>query len=92
MAVCNSQDVPFEDFFDDMLEFKKTINTISDLRKLWTEYKYARCMRIVSKIFFRKYSLSYIFNSRICNFKSHIKYRHRLAEAVCDPHNFRHIK
>jgi hypothetical protein len=84
--------VPFEDFFSDMLEFKKTINTIADLRRLWIDYKYAKCMRVVSNLFFRKYSLSYIFNSRICNFRSHIKYRHRLAEAVTNPKAFKHIK
>ena len=92
MKICSDLDVPFEDFYSDMMEYKKTINTISDLRKLWTEYKYAQCMRIVSCLFLRKYSLSYIFNSRICNFKSHIKYRQRLIEAVSDPHGFRHIK
>lgn len=90
--VCRATGVPFEDFFTEMVEFKKTINTIADLRRLWIDYKYARCMRIVSNLFFRKYSLSYIFNSRICNFRSHIKYRHRLAEAVRDPRNFKHIK
>ena len=90
--VCDDLNVPFEDFFGDMLEYKKTINTISDLRKLWTEYKYSKCMRILSSLFLRRYSLSYIFNSRICNFRSHIKYRHRLTEAVCSPHSFRHIK
>ena len=75
-----------------MLEFKKTINTIADLRRLWVDYRYAKCARILSNLFFRKYSLSYIFNSRICNFRSHIKYRHRLWDAIKSPTSFRHIK
>ena len=90
--VCHFTGVPFDEFMDDMLEMKKTINTIADLRKLWMEYRHARCMRIISNLFFRKYSLNYIFNSRICNFKSHIKYRHRLWEAIRQPNAFRHIK
>jgi hypothetical protein len=75
-----------------MAEIKKRINTIADLRRLWIDYKYAKCMRIISNLFLRKYSLNYIFNSRICNFRSHIKYRQRLREAVKDPQAFRHIK
>lgn len=75
-----------------MGEAKKRINTIADLRYLWMEYKYSKCMRILSNLFLRKYSLNYIFNSRICNYRSHIKYRHRLAEAVSNPKVFRHIK
>jgi hypothetical protein len=77
-SVCAFTGVPFEDFIGEMSEMKKTINTIADLRRLWIDYKYSRCMRIISNLFFRKYSLNYIFNSRICNFRSHIKYRHRL--------------
>lgn len=61
-----------------MSDAKKTINSIADLRKLWVDYKYAKCMRIISNLFLRKYALGYIFNSRICNFSSHIKYRQRL--------------
>lgn len=49
-------------------------------------------MRIVSNLFLRKYSFNYIFNSRICNFKSHVKYRYRLCEAIKDPKAFKHIK
>jgi hypothetical protein len=91
-SVCAFAGVPFSDFIGEMAEVKKTINTIADLRRLWIDYKYARAMRIISNLFFRKYSLNYIFNSRICNFRSHIKYRHRLWEAIRAPHAFRHIK
>lgn len=71
---------------------KKTINTIADLRALWSKHEYAKCMRIVSYIFLRKFALPYIFDSRICTFGSHIKYRQRLCEAVSNPEDFRHIK
>lgn len=71
---------------------KKYINTIANLRDLWVEFKYARCMRILSNQFLRKYALQYIFNSRICNYTSHVKYRKRLQEAIETPGSFRHIK
>ena len=90
--ICSHTGVPFEEFYEEMLETKKSINTIADLRRLWVDYKYAKCMRIVSGLFLRKYSMSYIFNSRISNFRSHIKYRHRICEAIKDPQKFRHIK
>jgi hypothetical protein len=36
--------------------------------------------------------MQYIFNSRISNFASHIKYRHSLWAALRSPHDFNHIK
>lgn len=75
-----------------MKERKRTINTIADLRNLWIDYKYAKEMRLLSNLFLRKYSLNYIFNSRICNYGSHIKYRYRLCEAIKEPKAFKHIK
>jgi hypothetical protein len=49
-------------------------------------------MRYLSNLFLRKYALNYIFNSRICNYASHIKYRYRLCEAIKEPFSFKHIK
>jgi hypothetical protein len=49
-------------------------------------------MRILSKLFLRKYALQYIFNSRITNYSSHIKYRHKLLEGVDNPMEFNNIK
>ena len=49
---------------------------------MWLDYDNAKSMRVLSNLFLRKYALSYIFNSRICNFGSHIKYRYRLMEAI----------
>ncbi len=76
----------------DLKKIKKSINTIADLRYLWTNYKYAQCMRTISFEFFRKHSLSYIYNSRVEKHTTHLKYRQRLCEAVGNPHNFKNIK
>lgn len=86
------QGVEYGEFLVEVREKKRVINTIADLRSMWVDNKYAGCMRVLSNLFLRKYSLTYIFNSRICNFSSHIKYRHRLAEAIKHPHAFKHIK
>jgi hypothetical protein len=84
--------VDYDTFLADLKQKKKSINTIADLRTLWSDYRYSKCMRVVSGLFLRKYALSYIFSSRICTFTSHIKYRQRLYEAVSSPEEFRHIK
>jgi len=39
-------------------------------------------MRVITSVFLRQHALSYIFDSRICTYSSHIKYRQRLCEAV----------
>jgi len=49
-------------------------------------------MRILSGIFLRKYSLSWIFNSRIENVKYPIKYRYRIIEGVSKPYEFKYLK
>ena len=49
-------------------------------------------MRIISNLFFRKYALEYIFNSRISSYNSHIKYRSSLWQALKQPETFNHIK
>ena len=71
---------------------KKSINTIRDIRDLWTKSKFAKEFRIISNLFLRKYAFEYIFNSRITNYSSHIKYRHKLREAVESPDTFICIK
>lgn len=70
---------------------KKEINTIAELRELWTGEKGA-CMRVLSNLFFRQYALEYIFNSRISSYGSHIKYRSSLWQALKEPHTFNSIK
>jgi hypothetical protein len=59
---------------------------------MWLDYDHAQSMRVLSNLFLRKYALNYIFNSRICNYSSHIKYRYRLTEAIKEPGLFKHIK
>jgi hypothetical protein len=75
-----------------MKEEKQCINTIADLRRLWTDPEIGKCFRIISNLFFRRYALQYIFNSRISNFSSHIKYRVSLWCALKNPTGFNHIK
>lgn len=71
---------------------KKKINTISDLRNLWEEQGESKSIRIISNIFLRKYSLHYIYNSRIKTRLCHAKYKRRLQEAIVSPKDFNHIK
>ena len=92
MHITKLHEIDYNDFLEELRERKKSINTIADLRSLWLDYKYAKCMRVLSNLFLRKYALQYIFNSRICNYSSHIKYRHRMREAIYNPTSFRHIK
>lgn len=82
----------YKDFIEFMNQFKKEITTISDLRSLWVDNQYESVIRTLSSIFLRKYSLHYIFNSRVCNYVSHIKYRQRFLEAIKAPNEFKHIK
>lgn len=80
----------------ELIEFlelkKKEITTIADLRALWVDNPYEKVIRTLSCVFLRKYSLHYIFNSRVCNYVSHIKYRQRFLEAIQAPNEFKHIK
>lgn len=84
--------ISYQDLIEELRKKKKGINTIADLRSLWTESRFSREIRILSCLFLRKYSLQYIFNSRVSNFASHIKYRQKLREALTDPQGFRNIK
>jgi hypothetical protein len=82
----------YKDFIEYLNQFKKEITTISDLRALWVDNPYEETIRTLSGLFLRKYSLHYIFNSRVCNYVSHIKYRQRFLEAIKAPNEFKHIK
>lgn len=84
--------VTYSDIVGEFKHRKRNINTIEHLRDLWLHSKYAPQMRILSKLFLRKYALQYIFNSRITNYSSHIKYRHKLLEGVDNPMEFNNIK
>lgn len=91
-GLLNDIGVTFEKFLEEFRERKKHINTIADLREMWVEGPFCREMRILSNLFLRKHSLRYIFNSRVTNFASHIKYRKKLQEALLRPEQFNNIK
>ena len=84
--------VNYHEFMQRMRVEKKIINTIADLRRLWTDPLLGKCMRVISNIFFRRHALNYIFNSRISNFSSHVKYRQSLWQALRNPESFNRIK
>jgi hypothetical protein len=84
--------VEYNSLLQELQERKKSINTIADLRKMWMEFKYCEVIRVVSLLFLRKYSLPYIFNSRIKSRECHVKYKRRLQEALANPGQFQHIK
>lgn len=69
----------------DLKKKKKGLNRIDDLKKLWTEGHFCKEVRIMTDIFLRKYSLKWIFNSRLENIKFPIKYRNRMIEGVKKP-------
>lgn len=49
-------------------------------------------MRKVSNYFLRKVALSYIFNSKVDNHHSHIKYRCKFVQNLEQPGGFDHLK
>lgn len=91
-ALLRQERVTYSCFIAMMRQEKKSINTICDLRRLWTHEVYGKCLRIISNLFFRKHALDYIFNSRISNYASHIKYRQSLWKAIENPLEFSRIK
>lgn len=84
--------VSLDVFLGRMKDEKRVINTIADLRRLWTDPVIGKPMRVISNVFFRRHALHYIFNSRISNFSSHVKYRQSLWQALRSPHAFNRIK
>lgn len=84
----------FGNFINVIRMKKRKVNSIADLRSLWldSENPFAKATRILSNIFLKKYSMSYIFNSRVTNYQGHIKYRYRLIEALREPKQFTSIK
>jgi hypothetical protein len=90
--VLGNSSVTYDELLEEFKTRKKHINTIADLRSLWTDGKFCREMRILSYLFLRKHAMQYIFNSRVTNYASHIKYRMKLRDALRDPGSFRNIK
>lgn len=81
--------ISYPEFMSQVRKNKSRINSIADLRKLWGEKdpqnSLKKCFRVLSHEFMRKHCLMYIFNSRVKNFGTHIKYRHKIMEGVENP-------
>lgn len=75
---------------------KKEVNSINYLKLIWGHGQQAdpifKCIRIMSNIFMRKHCLEYIFNSRIKNYSTHIKYKKRIMEGIANTEDFTCIK
>lgn len=63
------------------------MSRIIDLRNLWDDESnlYSYPIRIISEYFLRKHCFKWIFNSRIQNFSSPLKYIPRIREALKKP-------
>ena len=89
----------YEDIKKEAKHFKKNMNAIKDVRKIWQDdtnqrtKSISKFMRIASHQFLKKEAISYIFSSnKIKNSKSHIIYRHVMSLAMADPEKFNNIK
>lgn len=82
MLVKTGSRYSYEKLISEIKKKKKTINKISDLRKIWMSFDFSKQIRTLTGLFLRKYSLAWIFNSRIENIKNPIKYRYKIEEGV----------
>lgn len=91
-AVCRATATPYQRISEELPELKAQLTTVMGFRAVWTTYKYAECMRMVSQVFLRRSALPYIFNSKVANVQTHLKYRNRFLKALRNPAAFDHIK
>jgi hypothetical protein len=91
-AICRNTATPYQRIAEELPELKAALTTVMGFRRVWTSYKYAECMRMVSQVFLRKSALPYIFNSKVANVQTHLKYRARFLKALRNPAAFDHIK
>lgn len=91
-AICRATATPYQRISEELPELKAALTTVMGFRRVWTSYKYAECMRMVSQVFLRKSALPYIFNSKVANVQTHLKYRARFLKALRSPAAFDHIK
>ena len=80
------------EFEREVSRLKTNLNTILQLREMWTEGPFSKALRIITMEYLRKHSFSYIFNSRVENFHKHIKYRYKIIESVAHPETFTCMK
>lgn len=91
-AICRCTATPYQRIVEELPELKAALTTVMGFRRVWTSYKYAECMRMVSQVFLRKSALPYIFNSKVANVQTHLKHRNRFLKALTNPAAFDHIK
>lgn len=77
--------INYEDLCETLENIKNNVRTKDQLLELWRHEIYGQVMRIVSDHFFRKKAYDYIFNSRVEDLRSALKYKPRLQQFVADP-------
>lgn len=86
-------DVCYEEFNLELQRKKKKMNKIVHLQQLWLDKTiFGREMRIISYDFLRKFAYKWIFNSRIENYRYHLKYRSILMKVIKKPDQFVFLK
>ena len=86
--VLKSLNIKEEEFQKVFQRFRGKIYTIIELKLLWLEEgnEFDKAFRIISLEYLRKHSLNHVFNSRVINYKTHIKYRKKMFEILEKPH------
>jgi hypothetical protein len=86
----NYPGMDYAQFILDVRQRRRTFNCMTDLRAMWLDSsnKFSQPARCLSMLFLRKHSLTYIFHSRVTNYKGHVKYRKKLIEALEKPESF----
>jgi hypothetical protein len=68
------------------------MSKISDLLKIWAHEDYGKLVRVVTCTHFRKYCYHWIFNSRVKNYSSALKYKARLDQFFKNPTSVKNLK
>lgn len=94
--ILNASNLTVMDLLLSVRRHKKEVNSINYLKLIWGHVDKSdpifKCIRILSYVFMRKHCLEYIFNSRIKNYSTHIKYRKRIMEGIQNTTEFTCIK
>jgi hypothetical protein len=64
---------------------KHQITKNEHLTDMWTNERNGREVRVISNEFLRKYSKHWIFNSRVTNFRTQLKYKLKLESILRNP-------
>lgn len=90
--LCKESCCSYQRFLEELPELRDVMSTVVGFKRAWTEHKYASAIRRASNFFLRKAGLSYIFNSKINNFATHIKLRKKFLDALTEPEQFDRLK